>query len=152
LDTRGGVFSHESQGSKYFARFAPSFQLFSTQSCLFKEAKRDIPLESRLAVVGLERFRNVDGPVRILALLEEGHEKTGKGGARTVQSMAEVVSSLGVFVSKFHAASLVIAKARAAGDLKIFALTRCPDLDVICLTGAKANVAGTEFNDLIVKA
>ncbi len=68
----------------------------------------------------------MDGSVRILALLEEGYEKTGESGAGAIQGVAEVVSSLGVFVAKFHAAGLVVAKARAAGDFKIFALGREP--------------------------
>ena len=86
-----------------------------------------------------------------MALLEEGYEKTGESGAGAIQGVAEVVSSLGVFVAKFHAAGLVVAKARAAGDFKIFALAGSPHLDVICLTGTEANIAGAEFDDLIVE-
>jgi hypothetical protein len=76
--------------------------------------KWNIPSKSRLAVVGLQRFRNLDDSVCILALFKESYEKTGKSGAGAIQGMAEIVSSLGVFVTKFHAARLVVAKARTA--------------------------------------
>ena len=94
----------------------------------------------------------MDCAVGILALLEKGYEKTGKGGAGTIQGVAEVVSPLGIFVAKFHTARLIVTKARAARHFEIFSLAGSPDLDVIGLTGAKADVAGAEFDNLIMKA
>ena len=66
--------------------------------------------------------------------------------------MAEVVFSFGVFISKLHAARLIVAKARAAGDLKIFALAGGPHFYVVCFAGTEADIAGAEFDNLVVEA
>ena len=71
-------------------------------------------LKSGLAVVGLECFRDGYVAFGVLALLEESDEKTGKGGAGSVEGVAEGVFALGILKAELHAAGLVVAKAGTA--------------------------------------
>ena len=99
----------------------------------------------------MERFRNGDVAFGVLVLLKKGNEETGKGGAGSVEGVAEVVFPVGIFEAELHATSLVVAEAGATRDFKILALTGCPYLDIVGFLRTETDITGAEFNDLVMK-
>jgi hypothetical protein len=45
--------------------------------------------------------------------------------------MAELVLSIRILVAEVHAARLIVSEVGATGDLKVGALSRCPDLQIV---------------------
>ena len=90
----------------------PSIGRFDDKSRAFG-FRKERSLEGVRSVIRLEGLGDVDGSVGGLMLLDESDEETGQGGAGSVEGVAEVVFTFGIFVAELHAARLIVAKTRA---------------------------------------
>src|SRR5579885_292312 len=97
------------------------------------------------AQVGPEGLRHGHRTVGILIVLEHGHERSPDSEPGAVQRMYGLgPAAVGIAPAGLHAPRLEGLEVAAGGDLPIAALRRQPDLEIIGLGAAEADVGAAE--------
>src|SRR5271156_370073 len=99
-----------------------------------------------------ERFGDENVAVRLLAGFEQGDVEPRQGDAGAVESVAENIFPFAVLVTQIHPARLEILEIAARGNFQPGVDARGPDLNIIALRRAKANISRAEGNHAIVQA
>ena len=66
--------------------------------------------------------------------------------------MSESVLPALVFETQTHAAGLVVAKVRAAGDLEVAAVAGSPDFNVVSFRSTESEIPGAKLDGAVVQA
>src|SRR5947208_9153933 len=95
-----------------------------------------------------QRRRNRHGAVGVLVVLQHGDDGAADGEAGAVQGVAEVRLATALRLeADVDAATAEVGVVRAGRDLAVLALSRQPDLEVVALGGAEADVARAALDD-----
>ena len=98
----------------------------------------------------MEHFGNVDSAVISLVVLHDSGDSSSDSDAGTVQCVNVTRLCLGIlFEADVCASCLVILKVGAGAYLNVAVIGRHPDLDIVGLCGAEADVTAGEANDTV---
>ena len=99
-----------------------------------------------------EHVRNNDGPILLLIVLENCHQRTSDSQTGAVQGMDEFrLGLLALPKTDVGPTGLEIFKIAAGGDFPVGFLSRQPDLDIVCPGCRETHITGAELYNPVGK-
>ena len=96
------------------------------------------------AHIWLQSFRDIDGTVFVVIVLQERDQHPRRSDDRVVQGVRQIIAFF-AFDTDLQSSGLGITQVRAGTDFKIFLLARRPCLDVAGFDFQVGQVAGAAF-------